>query len=89
MNKQQVSKIRHALGLDHPRVVRGRKYAYRCYYVAPKQGDPDWEDLLKRGLCTVRRAVKSTGGHDVFHPTRATAEAVLGEDEFLDPDVFK
>lgn len=45
---EQVSKARHALGLDRERV------AYRNYYSC--EDDPDWNDLVERGMATKRKS---------------------------------
>lgn len=72
---------RHALGLPHRRRV-----SWRNHWV----GDTHhaWEDLVARGLATVRRSVDINGGMHTYRLTRAGAEAALLPGERLDPDHF-
>ena len=82
LTERQERKVRSALGLDTPLVVRGKKYATKRYYTTTLT-DSDWEDLVARGLATVRRQRSTRHGYDVFYPTLECARAVLAAGEAL------
>lgn len=74
---EQVDKARHALGLTR------HKVAYRNYYSTVD--DPDWNDLVERGLATKRKSPVSPDF--LYHLTRAAAFHFLNEGESIGPDI--
>lgn len=75
---RQVDKARHALGLTR------KKRAYRNYYASDP--DPDWDDLVERGLA-VKRECKMAPDFFYYHLTRRAAFMFLNEGEALDPEL--
>lgn len=73
----QVDKARHALGLD-----RGKR-AYRNFYSSAE--DPDWEDLVLRGMATKRKSPVSPDF--LYHLTRQSAFYFLNKGERIDDDL--
>ena len=85
MTPRQIELARHALGLPNRRGV-----AYRNHFVAG-HGHSDfeeWNEMVSRGLATVRRAVKTIGGQDFFRLTIHGACPALKWGESLDPEDF-
>lgn len=74
---EQANKARHALGLTQSQT------AYRNYYLAPD--DPDWNDLVERGLAVKRKSPVSPDF--IYHLTRRAAVSFLSEGECLHPEL--
>lgn len=86
MLSAQIHVARHALGLPSP-----RRISYRNHFVAgPGHEDhPTWMAMVRGGHAS--RQDGSTvpfSGDDLFHLTRAGAEAALLPGERLDPEDF-
>lgn len=86
MTKRQIDLARHALGLPN----KDRR-SYRNAFVAGLNHDDydDWYAMVRNGYAVKRDgAALPFGGDDVFHMTRAGAEAVLVARETLDLQDF-
>ena len=87
MTPQHRDLARHALGLDGSRAV-----SYRNSFVAGAghTDHPAWMEMVAAGLAIRRDGAKLPyGGCDLFHLTRAGAEAALAKGESLDPEDFQ
>jgi hypothetical protein len=84
LTKRQIDLARHALGLPNK-----DRQSYRNSFVGgPGHADyDDWYAMAKAAYA-VRRdgALLRLGGNDLFHLTRAGAEAALVGRETLDPE---
>jgi len=75
MNEQQLSILRHSLGLD----ANGRGRPYRNHFVTG-YGSDDFSAcraLVAEGLMTHRRGNELTGGDDLFIVTEAGRAAAV------------
>lgn len=84
MTESRIELARHALGLNGK-----ARCSYRNHFSAgPGHSEyMDWLAMVEMGMAT-RREVTGFGGDDLFHLTRAGAEAALRPGERLDPDDF-
>jgi len=86
MTKKQVDLARHALGLPN-----ARRQSYRNSFCAGL-GHSDYDDwyAMAQNEWAIRRdgAKLPFGGNDLFHLTRAGADAALVGRETLDPENF-
>ncbi len=82
LSRPQISVVRKALGLGY------REEAIRNSYASTQRLDV-WEDLVAAGLAK-SRIQRSIYGDPriVYTATRRLAEAVLREDEYLNPIIF-
>jgi hypothetical protein len=74
---EQVSKARHALGLDR------KKLAYRNFYSC--DGDADWDDLVARSMAVKRKSPVSPDW--IYHLTKRAAFYFLNRGERIDEDL--
>lgn len=53
LSLEQIRKMKHAIGMDNSKVVRGEYFAFRNYYTC---GDnEDWNEIVGHGLASKRR----------------------------------
>lgn len=83
LTSKQMTLARHALGLPN-----SKRTTYRNRYVC-QENDSDWQDMVARGMATMRRGeTLPFGGDACFYMTRQGAEAALELREKLCPEDF-
>lgn len=83
LSTEQREMVRHAIGFD------GRsKVTTRNHYCTGEgcDGYDEWQDLVKRGLATVRGPSELSGGDHTFYATRDLALFVREHNEHLSRD---
>lgn len=84
LTPEQRDLARHALGLPNK-----QRRSYRNHYCGPGGSALDaWEAMVSAGLAKKRAGSMLTGGDDLYHLTRAGAEAALDPRESLCPEDF-
>lgn len=76
----QISDLKHAIGYKRERIKDGKYYAWRNFFGVSKE-DPQWEDLVLRGLATKRKQFDET----VYH---VSGEGFKLLSEILDMEVL-
>lgn len=64
VSMSQIDDMKHAVGYRADRVKDGKYYAFRNFFAVNKE-QPEWEDLVIRGLATKRKQFNET----VYHVT--------------------
>lgn len=83
LSKEQRDMVRHAIGFDG----RSKTTTRNHYCTGPGCGGfEEWQDLVSRGLATVRGPSEISGGDHTFYATRDLALFVREFNEHLSRD---